>query len=161
MNTVAVIATARRQNGQLPGQQPPAVTEGEAFSMGSGATKDESTPSASGGSSGRRMSRRISVGARLRKSHNTSGRTRSGGDPVQEIKAEAKIMAGLRHPNIVLFMGACFEEPHCFFICEYMSRGSLKDVYQTKNFVIDAKLRASIALDSARGMQFLHSSGLI
>ena len=35
-------------------------------------------------------------------------------------------MAGLRHPNIVMFLGAC-SEPPCM-VTEYCARGSLLDI---------------------------------
>eukprot|EP01088_Endostelium_zonatum_P019356 TRINITY_DN6649_c0_g1_i2.p1 TRINITY_DN6649_c0_g1~~TRINITY_DN6649_c0_g1_i2.p1 ORF type:complete len:1133 (-),score=354.80 TRINITY_DN6649_c0_g1_i2:85-3483(-) len=50
--------------------------------------------------------------------------------PTQEIedfKKEVAIMNNLRHPNIVLFMGACFEPGKLMLVTELMSRGSVED----------------------------------
>ncbi len=37
-------------------------------------------------------------------------------------------MIALRHPNVVLFMGACTKPPHLCIVMEYMGLGSLYDV---------------------------------
>lgn len=49
---------------------------------------------------------------------------------VEEFELESAIMAGLRHPNIVLFMGSCFvpETKEMLLVMEYMEKGSLNDV---------------------------------
>jgi serine/threonine protein kinase len=45
---------------------------------------------------------------------------------LKELQKEAELMASLRHPNIVLFMGMC-PEPPCV-ITEFCALGSLFDV---------------------------------
>ncbi len=49
---------------------------------------------------------------------------------IEEFNFETAIMCGLRHPNIVLFMGSCFEATtgEMFLLMEYMAKGSLHDV---------------------------------
>ncbi|CAI7780044.1 unnamed protein product [Closterium sp. NIES-54] len=42
-----------------------------------------------------------------------------------EFKREVVIMRRLRHPNIVLFMGAVTKPPHLSILTEFLSRGSL------------------------------------
>ena len=39
------------------------------------------------------------------------------------------MLARLRHPNVCLFMGACFDKdaPHWALVTEYISQGSLWD----------------------------------
>ena len=49
-----------------------------------------------------------------------------GGTAVEQLRKEAALMAGLRHPNIVMFLGAC-SEPPCM-VTEYCARGSLLDI---------------------------------
>jgi serine/threonine protein kinase len=41
---------------------------------------------------------------------------------------EARTMAHLRHPNVVLFMGASTKPPHMCIVMEFMALGSLFDV---------------------------------
>jgi hypothetical protein len=45
---------------------------------------------------------------------------------LKELQKEAEVMASLRHPNIVLFMGICLEPP-CV-VTEFCVHGSLFDV---------------------------------
>jgi ubiquitin-protein ligase len=37
--------------------------------------------------------------------------------------------SNLRHPNIVLFMGACLQIPHLAIVTEYLPRGNLHAVW--------------------------------
>lgn len=45
---------------------------------------------------------------------------------------EVKLMTALRHPNVVLFMGACTKPPNLCIIMEYMELGSLYDVLRNE-----------------------------
>jgi serine/threonine protein kinase len=40
---------------------------------------------------------------------------------------EVEILRRLRHPNILQFMGACFEDPHFLIVTEYVGGGTLED----------------------------------
>lgn len=44
---------------------------------------------------------------------------------LQEFKAEVSIMKRLKHPNIVLFMGACTKAPNLSIVTQFVPRGSL------------------------------------
>jgi serine/threonine protein kinase len=48
------------------------------------------------------------------------------GNLLEELRKEARLMAVLRHPNIVMFLGACYSPP-CM-VTEYCARGSLLDI---------------------------------
>ncbi|KAI9905684.1 hypothetical protein PsorP6_014031 [Peronosclerospora sorghi] len=79
----------------------------------------------------------------------------------EEIQAEAEVMRGLCHPNIVLFMEAGFYRGSICIISEYCARGSLRDVLQqqapdVKNLNWPTKLR--LALGIAHGIQYLHNA---
>ena len=69
-------------------------------------------------------------------------------------RAQAVIMASLRHPNIILFMGICLEPP-CL-VTEWCSRGSLYDVIaraarkDPKSPPLDWIRSLSMALDAAK-----------
>uniref|UniRef100_M4BAR6 Protein kinase domain-containing protein n=1 Tax=Hyaloperonospora arabidopsidis (strain Emoy2) TaxID=559515 RepID=M4BAR6_HYAAE len=45
-----------------------------------------------------------------------------------ELEVEATRMGSLRHPNTVLFMGACLQHDHFCIVSEYCTRGSLFNV---------------------------------
>ena len=67
---------------------------------------------------------------------------------------QVNIMAALRHPNIVLFMGVCLDPP-CV-VSEWCARGSLYDVLSKarKNANLAPQLdwtrRLNMALDAAK-----------
>ena len=68
------------------------------------------------------------------------------------------MMAAMRHPNVVLFLGICIESPA--IITEYCARGSLYEVIQKWNQgkeVANWLRRLGMVLDAAKGMQYLHS----
>ncbi|KAF0684213.1 Aste57867_23799 [Aphanomyces stellatus] len=72
------------------------------------------------------------------------------------IGAEASLMADLRHPNIVMFMGVCLVPP--MLVMEYCSRGSVYDTLHIKSVRLDWSLLLRILLDATQGMSFLHQS---
>lgn len=76
-----------------------------------------------------------------------------------EIQAEAEVMKGLSHPNIVLFMEAGFYRGSICIISEYCARGSLRDVLMrsnVKHLSWPTKLR--LALGIGHGIQYLHNA---
>ncbi|KAK9833554.1 hypothetical protein WJX81_005671 [Elliptochloris bilobata] len=81
---------------------------------------------------------------------------------LQALTKEAGMMAAMRHPNIVLYLGVC-SDPPCV-VTEYCARGSLNDVFKRAllNPLYAAHLdwckRLSMALDAAKGMNYLHTS---
>jgi serine/threonine protein kinase len=44
---------------------------------------------------------------------------------MQEFRDEVAIMKRLKHPNVVLFMGACTRPPHLCIVTQFVARGSL------------------------------------
>ncbi|KAG8487068.1 hypothetical protein CXB51_020728 [Gossypium anomalum] len=80
------------------------------------------------------------------------------GDALAEFKREVRIMRRLRHPNVVLFMGAVTRPPNLSIITEFLPRGSLYKILHRPHSQIDEKQRIKMALDVARGMNCLHAS---
>ncbi|TKY52160.1 Serine/threonine-protein kinase EDR1 [Spatholobus suberectus] len=80
------------------------------------------------------------------------------GAALSEFKREVRIMRRLRHPNVVLFMGAVTRPPNLSIISEYLPRGSLYRILHRPNCQLDEKRRIKMALDVARGMNCLHTS---
>ncbi|KAL8543759.1 hypothetical protein ACS0TY_004356 [Phlomoides rotata] len=66
------------------------------------------------------------------------------------------IMRRLRHPNVLLFMGAVISEGRIAMVTEYMTRGSLFKVLHRSNQSLDIRRRLQMAVDVARGMNYLH-----
>ncbi|WZZ68945.1 hypothetical protein YC2023_080315 [Brassica napus] len=79
------------------------------------------------------------------------------GEALEEFRSEVQIMKKLRHPNIVLFMGAVTRPPNLSIITEFLPRGSLYRLIHRPNNQLDERRRLRMALDAARGMNYLHS----
>ncbi|CAI5743036.1 unnamed protein product [Peronospora destructor] len=93
-----------------------------------------------------------------------------------ELEVEATRMGSLRHPNTVLFMGACLQEDYfCIVIGgtsvktqSYLARthsassnsgpGNASDLEVRKKVNLKWSLRLRLALGAARGLLYLHSA---
>ncbi|KAL4196745.1 hypothetical protein AMTRI_Chr04g247750 [Amborella trichopoda] len=80
------------------------------------------------------------------------------GDALEEFRSEIRIMKRLRHPNVVLFMGAVTRAPNLSIVTEFLPRGSLYRLIHRPNNQLDERRRLRMALDVARGMNYLHNS---
>eukprot|EP00262_Sarcandra_glabra_P015068 TRINITY_DN4568_c0_g2_i1.p1 TRINITY_DN4568_c0_g2~~TRINITY_DN4568_c0_g2_i1.p1 ORF type:complete len:416 (+),score=87.76 TRINITY_DN4568_c0_g2_i1:48-1250(+) len=79
------------------------------------------------------------------------------GDALEEFRSEVRIMKRLRHPNVVLFMGAVTRPPNLSIVTEFLPRGSLYRLIHRPNNQLDERRRLKMALDVARGMNYLHN----
>ncbi|KAF3550408.1 hypothetical protein DY000_02003733 [Brassica cretica] len=66
------------------------------------------------------------------------------------------LMKRLRHPNVLLFMGAVTSPQRLCIVSELLPRGSLFQLLQKKTSKLDWRWRIHMALDIARGMNYLH-----
>ncbi len=75
-----------------------------------------------------------------------------------EFAQEIKLMQTMRHPNIVLFIGAgtTSAQAQPFLVLEFAHRGSLRHVLGDVSIEIDEKRKIAFALDGSKGMEFLH-----
>ncbi|XP_024021796.1 serine/threonine-protein kinase EDR1 [Morus notabilis] len=80
------------------------------------------------------------------------------GEALLQFKSEIDIMLRMRHPNVVLFMGAVTRPPHFSILTEFLLRGSLYRLLHRPNPQLDEKRRMRMALDVAKGMNYLHTS---
>eukprot|EP01137_Pigoraptor_chileana_P015846 Opistho-2@5439 len=97
--------------------------------------------------------------------HPHAGRRRNGKtdrsrqrEAVGALTGEIQMMCALRHPNIVLFMGACLEPGSMAVVMEYMGNGSLVDLFGDEEMRWDWRFRLELAIDAASGMTYLHSA---
>jgi len=63
--------------------------------------------------------------------------------------SEMRVMSALRHPNVVLFMGASSKPPRMCIIMEYMALGSLYDVRDSVPVVRVCRLISSARVANA------------
>lgn len=76
---------------------------------------------------------------------------------IKEFHREIDMLSRLRHPNLVLFMGACIYDSLCV-VTEYCTGGTLFSLLHEKSSVkVSWKQRVKFAQDIAQGMAFLHS----
>ncbi|KAL4421962.1 hypothetical protein ABPG77_007904, partial [Micractinium sp. CCAP 211/92] len=84
---------------------------------------------------------------------------------LQNLQKECALMASLRHPNVVQFMGVSAMPPA--MISEYCGRGSLNDVLKacsnsrSRTAQMTWLRRLNMALDATKGMLYLHRRGII
>lgn len=52
--------------------------------------------------------------------------------PIKEFKREVQTLLKVRHPNLVLFVGACADKGHVMIVTEYCSGGSLFSLLHEK-----------------------------
>ncbi|KAK4789138.1 hypothetical protein SAY86_020457 [Trapa natans] len=69
------------------------------------------------------------------------------------------IMKRVRHPNVVLFMGAVTKRPHLSIVTEYLPRGSLFRLIHSpaSGEILDQRRCLRMALDVAKGLNYLHN----
>lgn len=79
-------------------------------------------------------------------------------DLIQTFRQEVSLMKKLRHPNILLFMGAVTSPQRLCIVTEFLPRGSLFRLLQRSTTKLDVRRRIHMALDIARGMSYLHHS---
>jgi len=85
-------------------------------------------------------------------------------DLSQELGHEIRLLASVRHPDLVMFLGAVVNEPPLMFITEYMEGGDLERYYmamrrenQTPNFRVKFQQQVLWCSAVARGLCFLHN----
>ncbi|KAL9251971.1 Serine/threonine-protein kinase EDR1-like protein [Drosera capensis] len=79
-------------------------------------------------------------------------------DVLIQFRSEAELMIRLNHPNVVLFKGAVNRPPNLSILTEFLPRGSLYKLLHRSSVQIDENMRMKMALDVAKGMNYLHTS---
>lgn len=80
----------------------------------------------------------------------------------KQFNREVTILSRLHHKNVVQLVAACINPPVFCVITEYLSGGSLRSFLHKRDpGSVDLKQFVSMALQIARGMEYLHSQGVI
>lgn len=82
---------------------------------------------------------------------------------LSDFEKEIGILCRLRHPNIVMFMGACLQRPHLMLVTEFCKSGPLFDFLVNPKFkhLMNATLKASFIVGCAHGLRYLHGQKIL
>ncbi|KAM9988169.1 hypothetical protein ACTFIZ_003542 [Dictyostelium cf. discoideum] len=83
---------------------------------------------------------------------------------MNEFKKEVSLMAKLRNPHLLLFMGACTAPEDLSIVTELMPKGSVHSLLRAKEDTSDFitfKRAILIARDTVLGMTWLHASNIL
>lgn len=75
---------------------------------------------------------------------------------VEEIIGEAGVMTCLRHPKILQLYGCSLTVQAVWIVCELCDKGSLRMLLNDSTVALSPATKASICLDIADGMMYLH-----
>ncbi|XP_010931864.1 calcium/calmodulin-regulated receptor-like kinase 1 isoform X4 [Elaeis guineensis] len=79
----------------------------------------------------------------------------------KEFQTEVLLLGRLHHRNLVNLVGYCSEKGQHMLIYEYMTNGSLAShLYSEKHEALSWDWRINIALDVARGLEYLHDGAV-
>ncbi|KAK4804858.1 hypothetical protein SAY86_004675 [Trapa natans] len=79
----------------------------------------------------------------------------------KEFQTEVMLLGRLHHRNLVNLVGFCAEKGQHMLIYVYMGRGSLAShLYSENKEPLNWELRVYIALDVARGLEYLHDGAI-
>jgi serine/threonine protein kinase len=77
---------------------------------------------------------------------------------LKEFQREVTTLYKIRHPNLVMFQGACADKGHIVILTEFCSGGSLFTLlHEKKSIPLSWKQKHRMALDIAQGMNYLHT----
>ncbi|KAJ9136156.1 hypothetical protein P3X46_033261 [Hevea brasiliensis] len=75
---------------------------------------------------------------------------------------EVTLLSRLHHRNVIKFVAACKKPPVYCVITEYLSEGSLRAyLHKLEHKSLTLQRLIAVALDIARGMEYIHSQGVI
>lgn len=74
-----------------------------------------------------------------------------------EFLNEVNLLSRINHVNLVKLVGYCHEASHRVLVYEYADQGSIGDHLHGTGISLDWKKRLKICLDSAYGLEYLHT----
>lgn len=80
----------------------------------------------------------------------------------KQFNREVTLLSRLHHTNVIKFVAACRQPPVFCIVTEYLSEGSLRAyLHKLENETLPLQKLIPVALDIARGMEYVHSQGVI
>eukprot|EP00727_Mastigamoeba_balamuthi_P003993 m51a1_g13591 putative serine threonine protein kinase (262) ;mRNA; r:827-1899 len=73
---------------------------------------------------------------------------------------EIAILSEIRHPNVLLFMGACIEPHNMFIVTEWMDMGNLRQVIRSGP-QMDVRQGVAILSSICSALKYLHISNIV
>lgn len=80
---------------------------------------------------------------------------------IESFLKEVDILNSLRHPNILLYMGICFDGDNYLMISEYLENGSLFDHLHRMDTFLEEDLIFQMIMSILRAMNYTHSKGVL
>ncbi|XP_022848033.1 probable serine/threonine-protein kinase SIS8 isoform X2 [Olea europaea var. sylvestris] len=82
---------------------------------------------------------------------------------VEDFFNEISILSRIRHPNVILFLGACTKPPRLSLVTEYMEMGSLYYLIHVSGLKkkLSWKRRVKMLCDICRGLMCLHRMKIV
>ncbi|XP_022898729.1 serine/threonine-protein kinase EDR1-like isoform X2 [Olea europaea var. sylvestris] len=82
---------------------------------------------------------------------------------VEDFCNEISILSRIRHPNVILFLGACTKPPHLSLVTEYMEMGSLYYLIHASGLKkkLSWQRRLKMLCDICRGLMCLHRMKIV
>ncbi|KAG9405810.1 hypothetical protein AC1031_003728 [Aphanomyces cochlioides] len=83
-------------------------------------------------------------------------------ESVADFKSQVELLACLRHPNVVQFIGASFDSlTNLCIVMEYVEKGNVYNLLRTPMALEWNDPLLQIAIDAAQGVAYLHHSNVI
>lgn len=77
-----------------------------------------------------------------------------------DFRREVHILSSVFHPNICLFLGACFDGNEIYIVTE-MLEGNVERLLRSPDMVLSFYQKVMINVDAARGIAWLHGTGIV
>jgi len=79
-------------------------------------------------------------------------------ETLEDFKKEVAILRAVRHPNLVLFLGACTQGGELAIVTEFIPGDNLQNMLRNPKISLTLLLRLKMAKEAALGINWLHCS---